>query len=105
MLYAKNQLSHSRREKVSLNPVTSRICETSGAGKDASRIGYIKLASFNENASGTVLQLIISYHWNKIALIVNVYTFMCSRLVNKSCFPVHSWLDCDSIDSNIHLLQ
>ncbi|KAL8100062.1 carboxyl-terminal-processing peptidase 2, chloroplastic-like [Apium graveolens] len=47
-----------KREKVSLNPVKSRICQTSGAGKDASRIGYIKLSSFNENASGAVREAI-----------------------------------------------
>ncbi|KAK1395375.1 Carboxyl-terminal-processing peptidase 2, chloroplastic [Heracleum sosnowskyi] len=47
-----------KREKVSLNPVKSRICEISGTGKDASRIGYIKLSSFNENASGAVREAI-----------------------------------------------
>ncbi|GJZ39258.1 carboxyl-terminal-processing peptidase 2, chloroplastic [Tanacetum coccineum] len=40
------------RENISLNPVKSRVCETPGLGKGASKIGYIKLTSFNQNASG-----------------------------------------------------
>ncbi|KAK9288714.1 hypothetical protein L1049_017177 [Liquidambar formosana] len=40
------------RERVSLNPVKSRLCEVPGLGKDAPKIGYIKLTSFNQNASG-----------------------------------------------------
>ncbi|GLU08261.1 hypothetical protein SLE2022_251840 [Rubroshorea leprosula] len=42
------------REKVSLNPVKSRLCEIPGKGKDFPRIGYIKLTSFNQNASTAV---------------------------------------------------
>ncbi|RVX07503.1 Carboxyl-terminal-processing peptidase 2, chloroplastic [Vitis vinifera] len=40
------------RERVSLNPVKSRLCKMPGLGKDSPKIGYIKLASFNQNASG-----------------------------------------------------
>lgn len=47
-----NQLLFSRREKVSLNPVKSRLCVVPGPGKSSPRIGYIKLTSFNQNASG-----------------------------------------------------
>ena len=43
-----------RREIISLNPVKSRVCETPGLGKGTSKIGYIKLTSFNQNASGMV---------------------------------------------------
>lgn len=41
-----------RRERVSLNPVKSRLCQVPGLGKDSLKIGYIKLTTFNENASG-----------------------------------------------------
>lgn len=44
-------MSARRRERVSLNPVTSRLCEVAAVGKDTSRIGYIKLTTFNQNAS------------------------------------------------------
>ncbi|KAH7573143.1 hypothetical protein JRO89_XS03G0075900 [Xanthoceras sorbifolium] len=46
------------REKVSLNPVKSRLCEVPGSGKDLPKIGYIKLTSFNQNASGAVRKAI-----------------------------------------------
>ncbi|OMO95310.1 hypothetical protein COLO4_16000 [Corchorus olitorius] len=40
------------REKYSLNPVKSRLCEVPGSEKKYPKIGYIKLTSFNQNASG-----------------------------------------------------
>ncbi|VVA39141.1 PREDICTED: carboxyl-terminal [Prunus dulcis] len=46
------------REKVSLNPVTSRLCAVPASGEDSLRIGYIKLTSFNQNASGAVKEAI-----------------------------------------------
>ncbi|XP_052208142.1 carboxyl-terminal-processing peptidase 2, chloroplastic [Diospyros lotus] len=46
------------RARVSLNPVQSRTCEIPSLGKDASRVGYIKLTSFNQNASGAVREAI-----------------------------------------------
>ncbi|KAJ7955510.1 carboxyl-terminal-processing peptidase 2, chloroplastic [Quillaja saponaria] len=46
------------REKVSLNPVTSRLCKLPGAGNDAPKIGYIKLTTFNQRASGAVKEAI-----------------------------------------------
>ncbi|XP_024983133.1 carboxyl-terminal-processing peptidase 2, chloroplastic [Cynara cardunculus var. scolymus] len=46
------------RENISLNPVTSRVCVTPGLGKGVSKIGYIKLTSFNQNASGAVKEAI-----------------------------------------------
>lgn len=42
------------REKVTLNPVKLRLCEITGSGNDSTKIGYIKLATFNQNASGAV---------------------------------------------------
>ncbi|KAM0002731.1 putative processing peptidase [Helianthus debilis subsp. tardiflorus] len=47
-----------RRENISINPVKSRVCETPGLGKTASKIGYIKLTSFNQNASAAVKEAI-----------------------------------------------
>ncbi|XP_071719986.1 carboxyl-terminal-processing peptidase 2, chloroplastic-like [Rutidosis leptorrhynchoides] len=46
------------RENISLNPVRSRVCETPGMGKGTSKIGYIKLTSFNQNASAAVKEAI-----------------------------------------------
>ncbi|WCJ24157.1 Carboxyl-terminal-processing peptidase 2 chloroplastic [Euphorbia peplus] len=46
------------RERVSLNPVKSRLCAIPGSGKDSPKIGYIKLTSFNQNASGAVREAI-----------------------------------------------
>ncbi|KAI0500465.1 hypothetical protein KFK09_018678 [Dendrobium nobile] len=49
-----------RREKITLNPVKLRLCEVPGQGNDSSRIGYIKLTSFNQNTSGAVRDAIES---------------------------------------------
>ncbi|XP_028555669.1 carboxyl-terminal-processing peptidase 2, chloroplastic isoform X3 [Dendrobium catenatum] len=49
-----------RREKITLNPVKLRLCEVPGQGNDNSRIGYIKLTSFNQNTSGAVRDAIES---------------------------------------------
>ncbi|KAI7747627.1 hypothetical protein M8C21_024622 [Ambrosia artemisiifolia] len=46
------------RENILINPVKSRVCETPGMGKAASKIGYIKLTSFNQNASAAVKEAI-----------------------------------------------
>lgn len=54
------------RENISLNPVKSRICETPGSGKDALRIGYIKLTSFTQNASGAVKEAIQTLRSNNV---------------------------------------
>ncbi|CAN6443136.1 unnamed protein product [Victoria cruziana] len=55
-----------KREKVTLNPVTSRTCEVSSLGKERRRIGYIKLTSFNQNASGAVKDAIESLRKNNV---------------------------------------
>ncbi|KAH1230148.1 Carboxyl-terminal-processing peptidase 2, chloroplastic [Glycine max] len=39
------------REKVSLDPVKSRLCKLPASGNDSPTVGYIKLTSFNQKAS------------------------------------------------------
>ncbi|KAK4266249.1 hypothetical protein QN277_027199 [Acacia crassicarpa] len=46
------------REKVSLNPVKSRLCKLPGSGNDSPLIGYIKLTAFNQKASNAVKEAI-----------------------------------------------
>ena len=46
------------REKVSLNPVKSKLCQLPASGNDSPRIGYIKLTSFNQNVAGAVKEAI-----------------------------------------------
>ncbi|XP_068331985.1 carboxyl-terminal-processing peptidase 2, chloroplastic-like isoform X1 [Pyrus communis] len=54
------------REKVSLNPVKSRLCAVPASGKDAPKIGYIKLSTFNQNASGAVKEAINTLRSNNV---------------------------------------
>ncbi|XP_023921339.2 carboxyl-terminal-processing peptidase 2, chloroplastic isoform X1 [Quercus suber] len=54
------------REKVSLNPVKSRLCQVPGSGRDSRRVGYIKLTSFNQNASGAVKEAIDTLRSNSV---------------------------------------
>ncbi|KAF8015911.1 hypothetical protein BT93_H1453 [Corymbia citriodora subsp. variegata] len=63
-----NEIKHLAltREKYSLNPVKSRLCEVPGTGKDSPRIGYIKLTSFNQNASGAVKEAIETLRSNDV---------------------------------------
>lgn len=42
---------HFRREKVTVNPVKSRLCKLPASGDNSPTVGYIKLTSFNQNAS------------------------------------------------------
>ncbi|XP_011029901.1 PREDICTED: carboxyl-terminal-processing peptidase 2, chloroplastic-like [Populus euphratica] len=60
------ELLLSRREKVSLNPVKSRLCVIPGSGKDSPRIGYIKLTTFNQNASGAIREAINTLRSNNV---------------------------------------
>ncbi|XP_020112924.1 carboxyl-terminal-processing peptidase 2, chloroplastic isoform X2 [Ananas comosus] len=55
-----------KREKVTLNPVKSRLCEIPDSGRDSARIGYIKLTSFNQNASGAVKEAIETLRKNNV---------------------------------------
>ncbi|XP_008460719.2 carboxyl-terminal-processing peptidase 2, chloroplastic isoform X1 [Cucumis melo] len=54
------------REKVAINPVKSRICELPGSGDGSSKIGYIKLTSFTQKASGAVKEAIDSLRSNSV---------------------------------------
>jgi len=49
----------SRRERLTLNPVKAKFCEIPGLAKDAARVGYIKLVSFTQNASGEYLYVFL----------------------------------------------
>ncbi|XP_073105847.1 carboxyl-terminal-processing peptidase 2, chloroplastic isoform X2 [Elaeis guineensis] len=59
-----------KREKVTLNPVKSRLCEITSSGMDGFRIGYIKLTSFNQNASGAVKDAIEMLRNNNVKAFV-----------------------------------
>ncbi|XP_071725187.1 carboxyl-terminal-processing peptidase 2, chloroplastic-like [Rutidosis leptorrhynchoides] len=52
------------REKVTINPVKARLCEV--PGKETPRVGYIKLSTFNQNASGAVREAIDSLRSNNV---------------------------------------
>ncbi|XP_015887724.3 carboxyl-terminal-processing peptidase 2, chloroplastic isoform X2 [Ziziphus jujuba] len=54
------------REKVQLNPVKSRLCKVPDAGDNSPRIGYIKLTSFNQNASGAVKEAVDALRSNNV---------------------------------------
>uniref|UniRef100_A0A7N0ZRY9 C-terminal processing peptidase n=1 Tax=Kalanchoe fedtschenkoi TaxID=63787 RepID=A0A7N0ZRY9_KALFE len=54
------------RERVSINPVKSRLCQVPGRGNDSPKIGYIKLTTFNENASGAVREAIQTLKSNNV---------------------------------------
>ncbi|XP_072975096.1 carboxyl-terminal-processing peptidase 2, chloroplastic [Typha angustifolia] len=59
-----------KREKVTLNPVKTRLCEITRSETDSSRIGYIKLTSFNQNASGAVKDAIETLRNNNVKAFV-----------------------------------
>ncbi|KAK6914196.1 PDZ domain 6 [Dillenia turbinata] len=67
-LHSESQIKHLvlTRERVSLNPVKSRPCETSSLGKDTPRIGYIRLTSFTQNASAAVKEAIENLRSNNV---------------------------------------
>lgn len=55
-------------------------------GKDAPKIGYIKLASFNQNASGMVQQLLMSYLWDIFIPLLDIITWL-GNTFHKAYFP------------------
>ncbi|KAG6478423.1 hypothetical protein ZIOFF_061865 [Zingiber officinale] len=59
-----------RREKVKFSPVKSRLCEVSRSGTEKSMVGYIKLTSFNQNASGEVKNAIDTLRSNGVKAFV-----------------------------------
>ncbi|XP_052145577.1 carboxyl-terminal-processing peptidase 2, chloroplastic isoform X2 [Oryza glaberrima] len=54
-----------KRQTVTLNPVRSRMCEIPGA-KDNSKVGYIKLTTFNQNAAGSVKEALQKLRENNV---------------------------------------
>jgi len=46
------------REKVTLNPVTWRLCEVPRIGEAPQKLGYIRLSTFNQNSSRAVKEAI-----------------------------------------------
>ncbi|CAN6878635.1 unnamed protein product [Brassica oleracea var. botrytis] len=54
------------RERVSVNPVKARLCELPGSGSNSPKIGYIKLTTFNQNASGAVKEAIETLRGNNV---------------------------------------
>ncbi|CAH9137305.1 unnamed protein product [Cuscuta epithymum] len=58
------------REKVILNPVKSRVCKVSGSGEDSLQVGYIKLTTFNQNASGAVRDAVETLRRNNVKAFV-----------------------------------
>ncbi|WVY96223.1 hypothetical protein V8G54_028374 [Vigna mungo] len=46
------------REKVSVNPVKSKLCKLPASGNDPPTVGYIKLTSFNQKASSAIKEAI-----------------------------------------------
>ncbi|XP_022641058.1 carboxyl-terminal-processing peptidase 2, chloroplastic isoform X2 [Vigna radiata var. radiata] len=47
-----------QREKVSVNPVKSKLCKLPASGNDPPTVGYIKLTSFNQKASSAIKEAI-----------------------------------------------
>ncbi|EMS53556.1 Carboxyl-terminal-processing protease [Triticum urartu] len=58
-----------KRERYTLNPVRSRMCEIPGS-EDSSKIGYIKLTTFNQNAAGSVKEAIKKLRENNVKAFV-----------------------------------
>ncbi|XP_021776457.1 carboxyl-terminal-processing peptidase 2, chloroplastic-like isoform X1 [Chenopodium quinoa] len=66
---SKDELKHVglKRERVTLNPVKSRLCEMPGSAKDTpQKVGYIKLMSFTQNASDAVKEAIETLRSNDV---------------------------------------
>ncbi|KAK4759312.1 hypothetical protein SAY87_022443 [Trapa incisa] len=59
-----------KREKVSLNPVKAKLCKVPRSGIDSPKIGYIKLTTFNQNASGAVREAIETLRSNNVKAFV-----------------------------------
>nr|CAA62147.1 C-terminal processing protease of the D1 protein [Spinacia oleracea] len=56
-----------KRERITLSPVKSRLCEMPGSAKDAPpKVGYIKLTTFTENASDAVKEAIETLRSNNV---------------------------------------
>ncbi|KAK0608102.1 hypothetical protein LWI29_025496 [Acer saccharum] len=92
------------REKVSLNPVQSRLCEVPGSGKNLPKIGYIKLTTFNQNSSGAVRKAIDTLKSNSVNAFVLDLRDNSGGLFPEGIEIAKIWLDkgvivyiCDSL--------
>ncbi|KAK8984172.1 hypothetical protein V6N11_029494 [Hibiscus sabdariffa] len=81
------------RAKVSLNPVKSRLCEIPGSEKNYLRIGYIKLASFNQNASTAVKEAIDTLRSNSVNAFVLDLRDNSGGLFPEGIETAKIWLD------------
>ncbi|XP_004495252.1 carboxyl-terminal-processing peptidase 2, chloroplastic isoform X1 [Cicer arietinum] len=55
-----------KREKVTVNPVKSRLCKLPASGDNSPTIGYIKLTSFNQNASRAIKEAIKTFRSDNV---------------------------------------
>ncbi|XVF66364.1 hypothetical protein PTKIN_Ptkin10aG0029900 [Pterospermum kingtungense] len=81
------------REKVSLNPVKSRLCEDPGSEKNYPRIGYIKLTSFNQNTSAAVKEAIDTLRSNRVNAFVLDLRDNSGGLFAEGIETAKIWLD------------
>ncbi|KAK6265541.1 hypothetical protein QUC31_016378 [Theobroma cacao] len=81
------------REKVSLNPVKSRLCEIPGSEKNYPRIGYIKLTSFNQKASAAVKEAIDTLRRNRVNAFVLDLRDNSGGLFPEGIETAKIWLD------------
>ncbi|XP_022760419.1 carboxyl-terminal-processing peptidase 2, chloroplastic-like isoform X4 [Durio zibethinus] len=81
------------REKVSLNPVKSRLCEVPSSEKNYSRIGYIKLTSFNQKASAAVKEAIDTLRSNRVNAFVLDLRDNSGGLFPEGIETAKIWLD------------
>ncbi|GAU23831.1 hypothetical protein TSUD_27410 [Trifolium subterraneum] len=54
------------REKVTVNPVKSRLCKLPASGDNSPTVGYIKLTSFNQNASRAIKEAIKTFRSDNV---------------------------------------
>ncbi|XVF62758.1 hypothetical protein PTKIN_Ptkin09bG0034100 [Pterospermum kingtungense] len=81
------------REKVSLNPVKSRLCEVPGSERNYPRIGYIKLRSFNQKASAAVKEAIDTLRSNRVNAFVLDLRDNSGGLFPEGIETAKIWLD------------
>lgn len=81
------------REKVSLNPVKSWLCEVPGSQKNYPRIGYIKLTSFNQQASAAVKEAIDTLRSNRVSAFVLDLRDNSGGLFPEGIETAKIWLD------------
>ncbi|KAE8721758.1 Carboxyl-terminal-processing peptidase 2 [Hibiscus syriacus] len=82
-----------KRAKVSLNPVKSRLCEVPGSEKSYPKIGYIKLTSFNQNASAAVKEAIDTLRSNSVNAFVLDLRDNSGGLFPEGIETAKIWLD------------